>query len=75
METPPIVGSPLFRARTNIAMLPPRPNVTLRVGLIWKVTQPVPSVAASGGVVVVPNGNATMNTSAPCTECLRVSET
>ena len=74
METPPISCSPALRARTNIGMPPGWPNLTRRVGRIWKVTQPSGPVAASGGVVVVPKGSATTNTRAPTTEWLWLSE-
>lgn len=68
--------SPDLRARTNIWMPVARaPNLTRRDGVILKVTHPSGPVAASGGVVVVPNGSATTKTSAPWTECLRLSET
>ena len=68
--------SPDLRARTNIWMPVARaPNLTRRVGVILKVTHPSGPVAASGGVVVVPNGSATTKTSAPWTEWLRLSET
>ena len=76
VETPPMSCSPDLRARTNIWMPVARaPNLTCRVGVILKVTHPSGPVAASGGVVVVPNGSATTKTSAPWTEWLRLSET
>ena len=68
--------SPALRARTNIWMPVPRaPNLTRLVGLILNVTHPSAPVAASGGVLVVPNGSATTKTRAPWTEWLRLSET
>src|SRR4051812_6451661 len=56
-------------------MPPECPNVTRLVGRMRKVTQPSLPVAASAGVVVVPNGSETTNTSAPWTEWLRLSDT
>src|SRR5204863_7440163 len=67
VETPAIRRSPGLRARTKNGWFPCGTSGSRNVGRITNVTQPSAPVACSRGVVVLPNGMPTTNTSAPWT--------
>jgi hypothetical protein len=56
-----------LRARTKNGWFPLAVRRSRKVGRITNVTQPSAPVTCSGGVVVLPNGMPTTNTTAPCT--------